>query len=462
MKNLEKIFNPKSVALIGATDKLGSVGLGICKNLLEGEEERKIFFVNPYRERVLIYFGKPPYKKRVLTRKTYPLIASIKEPLDLAIVAVPAKIVPKVIKECCEKKVGGIFVISSGFAEIGKEGKVLQDKITKMAKRANIPLVGPNCLGVIRPLIKLNASFAPATPRKGEIAFVSQSGALIDSVIDRSLVENYGFSALVSYGNEADLELPDFLEWLAKDEETNVIAIYLEAIKDGRSFIKVVKKVLKKKPIVVLKAGKTRMGAKAVTTHTAALAGSPEIYSAVFKEFGLFEVETIEELFDVAKALAWQPSCKNGIGIVTNGGGVGVLAADFCERMGVKLSKLNSRTLQKLENSKIMHPAFSRANPLDIVGDALSDRYKLAVETLLSQRDIRGLIIIQTLQIMTEVLENAKVIIEAKKKYPKKPLICCFMGGKLTAPAIKLLEKNKIPNYSDPKRATISMKALIE
>jgi len=448
MRNLDKIFSPKSVALIGATDRPGSVGLGICKNLLEGKNQRKIFFVNPYH-------------KMVFGQKTYPLITSIKESVDLVVVAVPAKIVPKVVKECCEKKVGGIVVISSGFAEAGKEGKILQDKITKMVREVEIPLIGPNVLGVIRPSIKLNASFAPATPKRGEIALVSQSGALIDSVIDKSLVENYGFSNLISYGNEAELELTDFLEWLGKDKETKVIAICLEAIKNGKHFMEVAKKVLKKKPIVIQKAGRTKAGAKAVTTHTAALSGSAEIYSAVFEQLGLFEAETTEELFDVAKALAWQPKSKNGIGIVTNGGGVGVLMADFCEKFGIKLPKLTQKTIQKLEKSKIMHPAFSKRNPLDIVGDALSDRYKLAIETLLEQKEIYGLIIIQTLQIMTEVLENAKVIIEAQKKFPEKPIICCFMGGKFTKPGIDLFEKSKIPNYPDPKRAALAMRALI-
>lgn len=449
MRNFDPIFNPKSVALIGATDREGSVGLGICKNLLKGKEKRKIFFVNPNRD-------------KVLGRKTYSLITLILEPVDLAVIAVPAKVVPKVVKECCQKKVGGIIIISAGFAEIGKEGKVLQNEVTEMTQKAKIPLIGPNCLGIVRPSIKLNATFAPTTPKNGKIAFVSQSGALIDSVIDRSLVENYGFSTIISYGNEADLELSDFLEYLSKDEQTKVIAIYLEAIKNGRHFMKVAKQALEKKPIVVLKAGKTKTGAKAASTHTAALAGSSEIYSAVFKQLALFEVEDLQGLFDVAKALVWQPKCKNGIGIVTNGGGAGILAADFCEKFGVRLPKLSPETLEKLEKSETMPSFFSKINPLDIVGDALSDRYKVAIETLLYQKDIHGLIVMQTLQMMTEVEKNAKVVIEAKKKFPRKPIICCFMGGKFTKPGIDLLEKNKIPNYLDPKRAALAMKVLIK
>ncbi|XOB41885.1 MAG: acetate--CoA ligase family protein [Candidatus Nealsonbacteria bacterium] len=449
MRNLEKIFNPKSITIIGAKPEEKSVGWGLMKNALEGKAKRKVYAINPYR-------------KEVLGVKCLPSIKSIKRLVDLAIIAVPAKIVPKVVKECCEKKAGGIIIISSGFAESGKKGKVLQDEIIKMVKKARVPLVGPNCLGIVRPSIKLNASFAPASPKKGEIAFLSQSGALIDSVIDRNLIENYGFSNLISYGNEADLEISDFLEWLKKDKETKVIALYIEGVKNGRRFMKIAKEVSRLKPILALKAGKTKRGAEAVTTHTASLAGIYETYSAVFKQTGIIETGTIEELFDVSKTLSWQPRCKNGLGIVTNGGGCGVLMADYCQELGIKLSKLNRRTLQKLEKSKKMHPAYSKRNPLDIVGDALACRYQVAIEALLEQKDVYGLLVIQTLQIMTETEKNAKIIIEAKRKWPEKPIICCFLGGKFAQPGIKLLEENKIPNYPDLKRAAISIKALIK
>jgi acetyl coenzyme A synthetase (ADP forming)-like protein len=448
MRNLEKIFNPKTVALIGATDRPGSVGLGICKNLLEGRRKRKVFFVNPYR-------------RKVLGQKTHFLITSIKEPIDLAIIAVPAKVVLKVVKESVEKKVGGIIIISAGFAESGKKGRGLQSKIVRIIKKASIPLIGPNVLGVIRPSLKLNATFAPAMPPAGRIGLISQSGALIDSVIDKSLLENYGFSSIISSGNEADLTLTDFLEWLAQDQKTKAIAIYLEGLKNGRRFLKVAKKVVKTKPLVVIKAGRTRVGGKAALSHTAALAGDPQVYSAAFRQAGIIEVETIEELLDAAKALAWQPRCKNSIAIVTNGGGCGVLAADYCEQLDIKLSKLNSQTIKKLKKPKIMHPAFLTTNPLDIVGDALPERYKVAIEALLAQKDIFGLIVIQTLQIMTDSKKDARIIIEAKKKWPQKPIIACFMGGKLTSPGINLLEKAKIPNYPDPERAVLTMKALM-
>jgi len=448
MRNLEKIFEPNSIAIIGASAKRNSVGRGLVKNALEGTSLRKIFCVNPYR-------------KKVLGIKCFPKITDISEEIDLSVIAVRAKIVPQIVKECCQKKVGGIIIISAGFAERGRKGRVLQEKISKIVKKAKIPLIGPNVLGILRPSIKLNASFAPATPKAGKIAFVSQSGALLDSVIDGALLENYGFSSLISYGNEAGLTLSDFLLWLKKDKETRVIAVYLEGLKEGRRFIRVAKEVSAAKPIVAIKAGRSEAGTKAAASHTATLTGSHKIYSAAFKQSGIIEVDTVEELFDTAKALSWQPKCKNGIGIITNGGGCGVLMADYCQELGINLPKLTLKTIKKLEKSGLMHSAFSKRNPLDILGDALSDRYGVGIKALLEQKNIHGLLIIQTLQIMTEVRKNAKIIIEAKKKWPQKPIICAIIRGKFSQSGIKLLEKNNIPNYSDLKRAALAMKALI-
>ena len=278
MRSLQPFFNPKSVALIGATDRPGSVGLGICKNLLEGKSRRKIFFVNPY-------------KKKVLERKTYPKITEIGEKIDLAIVVVPAFVVPKVISDCAQKKVGGVIIISSGFAEIDREGVKRQKEIAEILKKANIPLLGPNCLGILRPTSKLNASFSPAMPKAGEVAFISQSGALLDSMIDKALLDDYGFSALISYGNEADLGVCDFLKFLKKDKKTKAIALYIEGLKNGREFIEIARETAKEKPIVALKGGKTSLGQMAVTSHTASLAGSPESLTAAFRQAGRLSVE---------------------------------------------------------------------------------------------------------------------------------------------------------------------------
>jgi len=443
--NLNRIFNPKSIAVIGASTETKSVGWGLMKNILEGKGQRKIFAVNPFRQ-------------KVMGIKCLPSILSIKQSVDLAVVAVPAIIVPKIIKECCDKKVGGIIVISAGFSEIGEKGKRLENQILQLTKKAQIPLIGPNCLGIIKPSIKLNASFAPASPKAGGVGFISQSGAVVDAIVDSS----YGFSTMVSYGNEAQIDISDLLLWLEKDKETKVITAYLEGVKDGRRFMRVAQKVAKTKPIIVLKAGKTEAGTQAASSHTAALSGSSKIYSAAFCQSGVIEVETIEGLFGTAKALAWQPRCKNGTAIVTNGGGFGVLMADYCQELGIKLTKLNGKTIQKLVQSQVMNPAFSKRNPLDIVGDALSDRYQLAIETLLGQKNIHSLLVIQAFQIMTEVEKNAKIIIGAQKKWPTKPIISVFLGEKFSQPGIDLLEKNRIPNYSNLKMAALAMKNLIK
>ena len=437
---MKHIFNPQSVALIGATDRIGSVGLGLAKNLLQGK--RDIFFINPNR-------------KKVLGQKSYGTIGEVKKEIDLAIIAVPAKIVLKIVKQCIKKQVKAVIVISSGFAESG--AKNLQNQIQAHLNLANIDLIGPNCLGILRPATGLNASFAPLTPKKGEIALISQSGALLDSIIDASYEKNYGFSAIISYGNEAGLKLTDFLKWADKDKKTKVIALYLEGLKNGREFFEITKKI--EKPILVLKGGKTKAGQKAVSSHTGALAGEEEVYSAAFKQAGLIEVKSIEELLDNAKALCWQPKCENNIAIITNGGGAGILTADYCNQLGINLARLSKNTKKVLD--KKLKCNWSQGNPVDIVGDALSDRYKAGIETLLKQRDIAGLIVIQTMQIMTEPEKNAKIVIAAKKKYPKKPIVCSFLGDKLTKKGIKILENNKIPNYNDPLKAVKAIKTLI-
>jgi len=306
-------------------------------------------------------------------------------------------------------------------------------------KKAHIPLIGPNCLGIIRPYLKLNASFAPALPKKGKVAFLSQSGALIDSIIDKSLSEDYGFSALVSYGNEADVDMCDFLRFFEKDKETKVIALYLEGLKQGqgREFISVAKRVSASKPIVVLKGGKTIAGKKAAFLHTGSLAGMQEIYSAGFKKAGILEVETINELLNISLALAWQPICLGRVSIITNGGACGVMAADWCEKFGVSANK-----------------------PLDLLGDASSKDYERALKKTLKEKSIGGVIVIQTLQAVTEVQKNAKIILEMKRKWPKKPIVCCFMGGKYSQIGITILKNNEIPNYSEPREAVLAIRAL--
>ncbi|MDD3170218.1 MAG: CoA-binding protein [Candidatus Paceibacterota bacterium] len=444
--NLDKIFNPASVAVIGASEEEKTVGAGLVKNLMS--DRRKIYCVNPFREKV---FQMDCFKK----------ITDIKEKIDLAVIAVPDKVVLEVVEECCQKKVQGIIVVSSGFRESGEEGRQREDKLRELVEKAGIPLVGPNCLGIINLNSGLNASFAPLTPQKGDIAFLSQSGSLANALIDRSIDLNLGFSKIVSYGNEAQVDLTQLLSYLRDDKETKVILLYLEGVKKGREFFETAKEISQHKPIVVLKAGRSKMGEKAVSTHTGSMVGDYETYQAVFKQAGLVEVDSLEELLDAGKALSFEKKCRNGIGIVTNGGGLGVLAVDFCEKLGVEVSELKKETIDKLEKDKRMEKVLIKRNPLDIMGDALSERYEAAIRALLEAKEINGLLVIQSVQMMTEPLKNAKIITELKKEFPLKPVICCFVGGPLIKEAAGYLEENKTPNYPDPKRAVKAVKNLI-
>jgi len=459
MYNLDPIFNPRSIALIGASRDPNSVGQGILKNLLKGSvfysEFAKGFSGNIYPVN--------PNTSEILGLKCYPSIKAVEDEIDLAIIATPAKTVPSVLKACIAKKVKGIIVISAGFAELGKQGQKLQEEIKNLALKAKIPLIGPNCLGIIRPSKNLNASFAPSMPPQGKIAFVSQSGAIADSIIDWAISNRYGFSTLISYGNKAILDVPDFLEWLENEPETKAIAIYMEGVNDGKRFIEIAKKVTKTKPIIALKSGRTKRGISAIASHTGSLAGSYEIYKTAFKQSNIFLATTIEELFDLAKALADQPPVKeNAVAIVTNGGGCGVLCTDHCTRFGVNIVELKKTTIKKLDATKKMHPAYSKSNPLDIIGDALPEQYSIAINTLLDENYIHGLIIIQTLQTMTNPEEDAKIVIEAKKRHPEKAIICTYMGGKYSQRSIRLLESHSIPDYNDLKKSAKAMWALIE
>jgi len=434
---MQKLFNPKTICLVGATDRPGSVGFGIAKNLLQSK--KKIYFVNPNREKLL---GKKVYKS----------IENINDAIDLCIIAVPAKYVNEIVKQGRDK-IRSLIVISAGFKETGKVKR--QKELEQLVRDNNIDLVGPNCLGIIRN--KLNASFAPATPKFGSIALISQSGALIDSIIDKSLDKSYGFSFIVSFGNQVGLKIEDFLQFANKDKQTKVIGLYIEGVEDGRGLFNALKNI--KKPVVVLKGGKTNLGKKAVSGHTAALAGNAKIYSQAFKQAGAIEVNSLEEMIDMCKCLAWQPKIDNRIGIITNGGGAGILTADYCNELGINLPELNMSSLWKLRH---LPKTYFASNPIDIVGDADSERYQLAINTLLQQKNINGLIVIQTLQIMTESIENAKIVIQAKKRFPDKAIVCAFLGGKLTQKSIEFLEKNRIPNYSDTIRAVKSIKGLIK
>ena len=444
---LEQFFNPKSVTLIGATDRPGSVGLGIAKNLLMGKSKRRIFFVNPK-------------KKKILGQRSYASIQDIPETIDLAIIAVPAPVVLAVAKECVKKKARGAVVVSSGFAEGGDPGKKRQQGLLELFKENGVPFLGPNCLGVVNPVDDFNGSFAPSSPAKGGIAFISQSGALIDALIDYSLAQSYGFSAMVSYGNGAGLAPADFFEHFAGDSKTKVIALYLEGLNDGQRFIRAASKAARFKPVVVLKGGVTQLGSRAALSHSASLTGNSQIYSAAFERAGLYEVQNLQELMDVSLAFSSQPRFQGGVGILTNAGALGVLAADACDRAALDLPALALATKSQLQKSGLMNAAMNFTNPLDILGDALSDRYEAALNGLLRQKNIGCCLIVLSFQIMTDVEKIVEVIIRQKKLFSQKAIVSCLAGGGFTRKSSGDLKDAGVPVFETPERAVLAAKAL--
>ena len=423
-----KFFNPKSVALIGASNRPGSVGLAMAKNLLSSRNRRKIFFVNPF-------------KKKILGQKAYPCITAVPQKIDLAVIAVPAPAVLKAVKECSQKKAGAVVVISAGFAEEGKEGKKRQEAVWQILAKNNIPLLGPNCLGIIRPSAGLNASFAPIMPMSGDIAFISQSGALIDSLIDISLKRQFGFSGLVSLGNGAGLGISRFLNFFAEDKETRVIAMYIEGLKaeEGEKFIKAACKASRLKYLIALKGGQTNEGNRAVCSHTGVLAGQAEIYSSAFKKAGIIEVQTITELTEISLALSLSPAAAGrNIGVITNGGAAGVLISDWLNRLGLKVKAYQ-----------------------DLLGDASSRDYAAALKSVLGRQDINGVIVCQTFQAMTEPEKNASITVAAQRKCKSKPVLSLLIGGMEADKAREVLRKQKLPYFNEPRQIARAMAALV-
>ncbi|KKQ39500.1 MAG: SucD3, partial [Candidatus Magasanikbacteria bacterium GW2011_GWA2_37_8] len=388
--NLDSIFNPKSVAIIGASTEVGSVGNDIVKNLTTQGYTGKVFPVNPKATKL---YG----------LKCYPDVLSIPEKVDLAIIAVPASIVTTVMHEVAKKKVKGAIVITAGFKEAGQPERELE--LSEICRKNNIALIGPNCLGVINPAIKLNASFAATMPPAGGVAFLSQSGALCTAVIDYAQKLEIGFSKFVSVGNKALVDETDLIEYLANDPETKVIALYVEQLKDAGKIIHAVRKLIhgpNPKPVIAIKSGKTLAGASASASHTGALAGNDAAYEALFKQAGIIRAYSTNELFDYLRVFTHnQLPVGNRVAIITNAGGPGILATDAVEKESLVLTEIGEKTKQKL--LKVLPRESNIKDPIDILGDAKSDRYELAIETVLEERDVDSIFTILTPHLITDI-----------------------------------------------------------
>ncbi len=439
--NLDKIFNPKSVAIVGASDKEGSVGNAIVKNFTEQGYAGKVYLVNIR-------------KTEINGIKTYQNIQQIPESVDLAIIATPAKTVPAVIEECGQAKVKGAIIVSAGFKETGSEGKALEEKILQTKNKYGIRIIGPNCIGIIRPRNKLNATFTNNMPKPGKIAFISQSGALGSAILDWAVHENIGFSNFVSIGSMTDVDFGDLIDYFGTDPQTKSILMYTEAITQARKFMSAARHFARTKPIIIVKSGKYTESAKAAASHTGSLSGEDTIYNAAFKRAGIVRVEEIEDLFNAAEVLGTQPLPQGpNLAIITNAGGPGVMATDALIAKGGKLAKLNQETINTLNST--LPPFWSKGNPIDVLGDAGAEQYKTAVEACLNDENIDGILVVFTQQAVSKAIEVAKTIVEVikNKTYQNKTIITSFMGYGAVQEANSILNANNIPTYSTPENA---------
>lgn len=448
MQRLDAIFRPKSVAIIGASRTPGKIGHVLTRNMLECGFKGRIYPINPNAD-------------EILGLSCYPSVLQVPGEVDLAVIAIPARFVLQVAEECGRKGVRALIVISAGFKETGHEGAKLERQLIEIGVKYGMRIQGPNCLGVIDTSTPLNMSFAASMPRRGRIGFISQSGALGTAVLDWVIKEGIGFSSFVSLGNKADIDEVDFIEAMDEDENIDVILLYLESIEEGRRFIEVARRVVKRKPVIVLKGGTSTAGARAAGSHTGALVGSFLAYQTAFNKSGVIMAESVEELFNHAIAFTEQPLPRGeGIAIVTNAGGPGILATDLCEKLGVKLAYISRRTRKSLREK--LPPAASTGNPIDLLGDAGADRYCFAVEKALEDENVNAVVIILTPQAMTESTATARGIVETQRRLPSKPILTVFMGGGAVEEATEYLRDNKIPCFDFPEKAVNSLAALFE
>jgi acetate---CoA ligase (ADP-forming) len=446
---LDAFFEPKSVAVIGASTNPEKLGHSVVKNLVDGgySGKGKVFPINPGSGEILGF-------------TSYPSVMDVPEPIDLAVIVIPYPYVPAALQQCGEKGIPAAIVISAGFREAGMEGLERERELIQIATDYNIRLIGPNCLGVIDTYTPLNASFAAGTPPSGPMAFMSQSGALGTAVLDIALAGRLGLSKFVSLGNKADVNEIDLLEAWADDKNTKAILIYSEGMRNGQEFIEAARKVTSQKPVIAIKSGVTQSGSRAVSSHTGSLAGSEQAYQAAFRQAGILRADSMEALFDMALAISYQPALPGDrIAIITNAGGPGILATDALERAGMTIARFENETIQSLE--QYLPDAASAADPVDVLGDAHADRYQFALKTVADDPNVDGLLVVLTPQAMTEIDETARAIGEITRQI-EKPVLTCFMGEARVESGIAILNQYGVPNYPFPERAARAFRAMTD
>ncbi|MDO9557013.1 MAG: acetate--CoA ligase family protein [Coriobacteriia bacterium] len=442
---LEEFFSPRSVAVIGVSRDEGKVGHIVFDNLRTGGFAGKVYPVNPGTDEIHGF-------------RCYPSVTAIDGDVDLAVVVVPARFAESVVRECGEKGIRSVVVITAGFKETGREGAALERALVTTARSYGMRLLGPNCLGLISAHSGLNASFAVTMPRPGSISFMSQSGALGTAVLDWTAGEGIGLANFVSLGNKADLSEVDLVKAWAEEPHTKVVAAYLEAVSDGRAFVEAVAELVCEKPFVALKSGVSDAGARAVSSHTGSLAGSERAYDAAFLKAGAIRARTIEELFDISVAFSRQPlPAGPGLVILTNAGGPAILATDACDRMDVALASLQSDTINRLR--AVLPDAAALYNPVDVLGDAPASRYEDALGILVDDPNVHAVLVVLTPQATTQARETADAVARIARQSGVTTL-ACFMGDTAVADGVTALRQGSVPHYPFPERAIATIAAM--
>jgi len=460
MEGLDALFNPESVAVIGASSTPGKVGHDIFVNILKGGYTGTLYPVNPRA-------------KSIASVRAYPDIQDIPDPIELAIIILPPRLAEPAIKQAIEKGVKAVVIVSAGFKEVGGEGLEIEKRIVAMCREAGVRVVGPNCLGVINPNpdVQLNASFSSRMPKAGNISFISQSGALCTAVLDFAADKDFGFSKFVSIGNKADVDELDLLRYFHADPETEVIMLYIEELQRGPEFIHAVKEITggdRPTPVLAIKSGRTGAGAKAAASHTGSLAGSESVYDALFTQSGIIRVESINELFDFGTAFAYKNESAlgkmrrkvplgNRLAIVTNAGGPGIVATDMTITSGLELATFSEETIEVLKSHLPQTANFN--NPVDVIGDAAQDRYENALWAVIRDEGVDGALVILTPQSMTNAIGTAEAIVRIAQR-SHKPILCCFMGIIDVSAGVKYLQEHGVPVYRFPESAAKTFGAL--
>lgn len=445
--DLTGLFQPRSVAVVGASNARGKVGNAVVRNLLSSGYGGEIIPINPREE-------------EIEGLKCYPSLSDY-GPVDVAVMAVPARLVPDLAREAGQTGVKFLVVLTAGFREVGHEGLLLERELMAQAKEHGMRVIGPNTLGIMDTHTPLNASFSANFPLKGNIAFFSQSGALCAATLDWSLERGLGFSRFVSIGNKADLEEADFIVDAALDPNSRSILIYMESVSDGLRFLEVSRAASRETPIVVLKSGRSTAGAQAASSHTGALAGSDQAYETAFRQAGILRAETMEDLFNLAMAFAQQPVPRGPrVAVVTNAGGTGIITADAIEASGLTMARFTTQTLDKLRQG--LPAEASVINPVDVIGDADPDRYAFALRTTLEEENVDSVVALMCPTAFTQPVKTAQEIIKLKAEFPEKPLLAVFTGGQAIREGAQALEDNDVPCFFFPEPAIRTLRGITD